>query len=88
MKFIEVTDYDRGLKCLISADKISSVVCDGDGSVFIEMGVDNKGVSVSAFGKFSSSCCDVATSDFLYSRIRFILQSGFIALRCSSAESP
>lgn len=45
MKFIEVTDYDRGLKCLISADKISSVVCDGDGIVFIEMGVDSKGTS-------------------------------------------
>lgn len=45
MKFIEVTDYDRGLKCLISADKILSVVCDGDGIVFIEMGVDSKGTS-------------------------------------------
>ena len=45
MKFIEVTDYDRDVKYLISADKISSVVCDGDGSVFIEMGVDSEGTS-------------------------------------------
>lgn len=49
MKFIEVTDYDRGLKCLISADKISSVVCDGDGSVFIEMCVDSEGTSSGIF---------------------------------------
>lgn len=43
--FIEVTDYDGGMKVLCPIAKITSVVCDGDDSVFIEMGVDGKGVS-------------------------------------------
>ncbi len=43
--FIEVTDYDRGLKVLCPVRKITGIVCDGDGSVFIEMGTDGKGES-------------------------------------------
>lgn len=44
-KFIEVTDEENGLQVLCPIDKITSIVCDGDGSVFIELGVDGKGVS-------------------------------------------
>lgn len=43
--FIEVTDYDGGLKVLCPVGKILNVVCDGDGSVFIETGVDGAGES-------------------------------------------
>lgn len=43
--FIEVTDYDGGMKVLCPIEKITNIVCDGDGGVFIEMGVDGKGVS-------------------------------------------
>lgn len=44
-RFIEVTDGENGLQVLCPIDKITSIVCDGDGSVFIELGVDGKGVS-------------------------------------------
>ncbi len=43
--FIEVTDYDGGMRVILPLDKITSIVCDKAKSVFIEMGVDNKGVS-------------------------------------------
>lgn len=36
--FIEVTDYDRGMKVLVPIGKITGIVCDGTGDVFIEMG--------------------------------------------------
>lgn len=43
--FIEVTDYDGGMNVLVPIGKITGIVCDGDGSVFIEMGTDNGGIS-------------------------------------------
>ncbi|MBS6477815.1 MAG: hypothetical protein KH405_08420 [Firmicutes bacterium] len=43
--FIEVTDYDGGMRVILPVDKITSIVCDKAKSVFIEMGVDNKGIS-------------------------------------------
>lgn len=43
--FIEVTDYDGGMRVILPVDKITSIVCDKSKSVFIEMGVDNKGIS-------------------------------------------
>lgn len=43
--FIEVTDYDGGMKVLCPISKITGIVCDGDGSVFIEMGTDKGGES-------------------------------------------
>lgn len=43
--FIEVTDYDGGMRVILPIDKITSIVCDKAKSVFIEMGVDNKGIS-------------------------------------------
>lgn len=44
--FIEVTDYDGGMKVLVPIGKVTGIVCDGDGSVFIEMGT-NDGVTSS-----------------------------------------
>lgn len=43
--FIEVTDYDGGMKVLCPIHKITGIVCDGDGSVLIEMGTDSCGES-------------------------------------------
>ena len=43
--FIEVTDYDGGMNVLCPIHKITGIVCDGDGSVFIEMGTDSCGES-------------------------------------------
>ena len=44
--FIEVTDYDGGMTVLVPIGKIMGIVCDGDGSVFIEMGTNgNDGTS-------------------------------------------
>ncbi len=43
--FIEVTDYDGGMKVLYPVSKITAIVCDASGDVFIEMGVDSDGVS-------------------------------------------
>lgn len=43
--FIEVTDFDGQLKVLCPIGKITGIVCDRDGSVFIEMGTDGKGES-------------------------------------------
>ena len=43
--FIEVTNYDGGMRVILPVDKITSIVCDKAKSVFIEMGVDNKGIS-------------------------------------------
>lgn len=44
--FIEVTAYDSKMKVLVPIDKITSIVCDDDESVFIEMGTnDNGGIS-------------------------------------------
>lgn len=45
MKFIEVTDYDRDVKYLVSVDKITTVACDKKGKVFIETGTDFDGES-------------------------------------------
>lgn len=38
--FIEVTSYDDGMKVLVPIGKITGIVRDGDGSVFIEMGTN------------------------------------------------
>lgn len=43
--FIEVTSFDGGMKVLCPINKITGIICDGDNSVFIEMGVDGKDVS-------------------------------------------
>ena len=43
--FIEVTDYDGGMKVLLPISKITAVVCDDDGSVFVELGMNSKGDS-------------------------------------------
>lgn len=43
--FIEVTDYDGGMKVLLPVSKITAIVCDDDGSVFVELGLNNKGDS-------------------------------------------
>lgn len=49
MKFIEVTDYDRDVKYLVSVDKITTVACDKKGAVFIETGTDLDGESLGLF---------------------------------------
>lgn len=49
MKFIEVTDYDRDVKYLVSVDKITTVACDKKGMVFIETGTDLDGESSGLF---------------------------------------
>lgn len=49
MKFIEVTDYDRDVKYLVSVDKITTVACDNKGTVFIETGTDLDGESSGVF---------------------------------------
>lgn len=41
--FIEVTDYDGGMKVLLPVSKITAIVCDDDGSVFVELGMNSKG---------------------------------------------
>lgn len=43
--FIEVMDIDSGMKVLIPIGRITGIVCDGDGSVFIEMGTDDNDIS-------------------------------------------
>lgn len=43
--FIEVTDYAGGMTVLVPIGKITGIVCDGDGSVFIEMGTDKNETS-------------------------------------------
>lgn len=43
--FIEVTDYDGKMNVLVPIAKITGIVCDGDGSVFIEMGTDKNDTS-------------------------------------------
>lgn len=43
--FIEVTDYDGKMNVLVPISKITGIVCDGDGSVFIEMGTDKNDTS-------------------------------------------
>lgn len=43
--FIEVTDYDGGMKVLLPVLKITAIVCDDDGSVFVELGMNSKGDS-------------------------------------------
>ena len=43
--FIEVTDYDGGMKVLYPVSKITAIDCDASGDVFIEMSVDGDGVS-------------------------------------------
>lgn len=43
--FIEVTDYGGGIKILLPVSKITAIVCDDDGSVFVELGLNNKGDS-------------------------------------------
>lgn len=44
--FIEVTDYDGGMKVLLPVSKITAIVCDDDGSVFVELGMNSKGDSL------------------------------------------
>lgn len=44
--FIEVTNYDGKTNVLVPIDKITGIVRDGEGCVFIEMGASgNDGVS-------------------------------------------
>lgn len=43
--FIEVTDYDGGMKVLCPIEKITAIVNDENFGVFIEMGIDGKGES-------------------------------------------
>ena len=43
--FIEVTSYDDGMKVLVPIGKITGIVRDGDGSVFIEMGTNRDDTS-------------------------------------------
>lgn len=43
--FIEVTDYDGGMKVLCPIHRITGIVCDANGDVFIEMGTDMDGES-------------------------------------------
>ena len=43
--FIEVTNIHEGLKILFPVDMITGVVCNEDGSVFIETGYDGEGFS-------------------------------------------
>lgn len=45
MKFIEVTEYDSGLKVLVPVSKILSIVCGESGVVFIETGFDGSSES-------------------------------------------
>lgn len=49
MKFIEVTDYARDVKYLVSVDKITTVACDKNGTVFIETSTDLDGESSGVF---------------------------------------
>lgn len=44
--FIEVTDFDGEMKVLLPVSKITAIVCDDDGSVFVELGMNNKGDSL------------------------------------------
>ena len=43
--FIEVTDFDGEMKVLLPVSKITAIVCDDDGSVFVEVGMNSKGDS-------------------------------------------
>lgn len=43
--FIEVTDFDGEMKVLLPVSKITAIVCDDDGSVFVELGMNSKGNS-------------------------------------------
>lgn len=40
--FLEVTNFEDGLKVLVPIGKITGIVCDSDGSVFIEMGTNKR----------------------------------------------
>ena len=43
--FIEVTDFDGEMKVLLPVSKITAIVCDDDGSVFVELVMNSKGDS-------------------------------------------
>lgn len=43
--FIEVTNNHDGLKILFPVDLITGVICNEDGSVFVETGYDGEGLS-------------------------------------------
>ena len=43
--FIEVTDYDGGMKVLLPVSKITAIICDDGGSVFVETGFNKEGES-------------------------------------------
>lgn len=43
--FIEVTNNLDGLKILFPVDMITGVICNEDGSVFVETGYDGEGLS-------------------------------------------
>ena len=43
--FIEVTDFDGEMKVILPVSKITAIVCDDDGSVFVELGMNSKGDS-------------------------------------------
>ncbi|MDE5601606.1 MAG: hypothetical protein K2J16_03825 [Clostridia bacterium] len=43
--FIEVTDYDRDMTVLVPVSKILGIVCDSDGSVFIEIETNSDNTS-------------------------------------------
>lgn len=47
--FIEVTDFDGEKKVLQAVSTITAVVQYKDGSVFVETGVDDEGVSLGVF---------------------------------------
>lgn len=47
--FIEVTDFDGEMKVLLPVSKITAIVCDDDGSVFVELGMNSKGDSSGLF---------------------------------------
>ena len=38
--FIEVTEFDGGMTIIIPIGKITAIVCDGKGDVYIEMGTN------------------------------------------------
>lgn len=44
-RFLEVTDIDSNLNYLVPIDKITGIVQDGKGKVFIEMSTANDGES-------------------------------------------
>ncbi len=63
--FIEVTEMESGMTVLLSVDKITAVLTDKDGAVFIETGFDKDGNST---GVVVSEKYDEVKSKFLLAR--------------------